>query len=107
MIDGIDWAEVGAGGRFEKIVSTLLSMLHPDSERIDGLAAIVDEITNGAPADAWNCGSRDITPFPLIWRGGDWLEARLAEHLSIVRHFMSANDEYVVPLHELSPDPPI
>lgn len=34
--DGIDWAEVGAGGRFEKIVSTLLSTLHPDSERIDG-----------------------------------------------------------------------
>lgn len=36
MKDGIDWPEVGAGGRFEKIVSTLLSTLHPDSERIDG-----------------------------------------------------------------------
>src|SRR4051812_5919577 len=34
--DGIDWTEVGAGGRFEKIVSTLLSTLRPDSERIDG-----------------------------------------------------------------------
>jgi hypothetical protein len=34
--DGIDWAKVGSGERFEKIISTLLSTLHPDSERIDG-----------------------------------------------------------------------
>lgn len=36
MRDGIDWAEVGAGGRFEKIVGVLLSTLHPGSRRIDG-----------------------------------------------------------------------
>jgi hypothetical protein len=34
--DGIDWREVGSGGRFEKIVSVLLSSLHPTSMRIDG-----------------------------------------------------------------------
>jgi hypothetical protein len=34
--DGIDWVEVGAGGRFEKIVSVLLSTLHCGSRRIDG-----------------------------------------------------------------------
>lgn len=36
MRDGIDWLEVGAGGRFEKIVGVLLSTLHPGSRRIDG-----------------------------------------------------------------------
>lgn len=36
MRDGIDWLEVGAGGRFEKIVGVLLSNLHPGSRRIDG-----------------------------------------------------------------------
>jgi hypothetical protein len=40
-------------------------------------------------------------PFPVVWRGGDWLDARLAEHPAIVRHFMSANDEYVALLLEL------
>ncbi|WP_311560252.1 hypothetical protein [Pseudonocardia charpentierae] len=40
-------------------------------------------------------------PFPLKWRGGDWLDARLAEHPAIVRHFMGANDQYVALLREL------
>jgi hypothetical protein len=49
--DGIDWAEVGAGGRFEKIVSTLLSctwILNGSME----LAAMVAGTINGAPATA-------------------------------------------------------
>jgi hypothetical protein len=36
MDDGIDWVKVGSGGRFEKIVSLLLSTIHPNSRRIDG-----------------------------------------------------------------------
>lgn len=39
-------------------------------------------------------------PFPIVWRGGDWLDAHLAKHPAIVR-FMSANDEYVALLREL------
>ena len=42
MTDGIDWAQVGGGGRFKKIVSTL----HPDSERIVALAATAMETSN-------------------------------------------------------------
>jgi hypothetical protein len=151
--DGIDWAEVGAGGRFEKIVSTLLSTLHLDSERIDGaggdggrdhqwrtgdrlelwqsryylrrlsesqtrkrhiteslIAAaahqpdswtLVTPMVPNPEEHTWFDGLQASYPFPLIWRGGDWLAARLAEHPSIVRHFMSANDEYISLLREL------
>jgi hypothetical protein len=151
--DGIDWAEVGAGGRFEKIVSTLLSTLHPDSERIDGAGGdggrdhqwrtddrlelwqsryylrrlsesqtrkrhiteslvaaaahqpdswtLVTPMVPNPEERAWFDGLKSSYPFPLVWRGGDWLEARLAEHPSIVRHFMGANDEYVALLREL------
>ena len=38
---GINWTEVGLSWHFEKIVSILLSTLHPDSERIDELAGTV------------------------------------------------------------------
>ncbi len=34
MRDGIDGADVGSGGRFEKIVGVLPGTLHPDTERI-------------------------------------------------------------------------
>jgi hypothetical protein len=151
--DGIDWTEVGAGGRFEKIVSTLLSTLHPDSERIDGaggdggrdhlwrtggqlevwqskyylrrlsesstrkrhiteslIAAaahqpdswtLVTPMVPNPEERTWFDGLQDGYPFPLIWRGGDWLEAQLAEHPAIERHFMNSNDEYVALVREL------
>lgn len=153
MRDGIDWFEVGSGGRFEKIVSILLSTLHPDSERVDGsggdggrdhqlrgdhrldlwqskyflrrlsesrtrkgqiteslvtAAALQPDswtlVTPMVPNDderRWFDGLADQYPFPVTWRGGDWLDARLAEHPAIVRYFMSANDEYVALLREL------
>lgn len=154
MRDGIDWVEVGSGGRFEKIVSVLLSTLHPESERIDGSGGdggrdhqlrsdhrldlwqpkyflrrlsesatrkrqIIDSLVTAAALqpDSWTLvtpmvptnderdwfdGLADDYPFPLTWRGGDWLDARLAEHPSIIRHFMGANDEYVALIHELN-----
>lgn len=153
MRDGIDWAEVGAGGRFEKIVSTLLSTLHPESERIDGaggdggrdhqfrtdghlevwqskyyprrlsesptrkrhiteslIAAaahqpdswtLVTPMVPNPEERSWFDGLQHGYPFPLVWRGGDWLEARLAEHPAIERHFMSPNDKYVALVREL------
>ncbi|MFF0284274.1 hypothetical protein ACFYSW_28670 [Rhodococcus aetherivorans] len=153
MKDGIDWAEVGAGGRFEAIVSVLLSTLYKNSLRIDGSGGdggrdhqwnidgklilwqskyflrrlseaggrkkqIEDSlVTAGAlQPDSWTLVTPMIpTPeelswfeglkagytFPLEWRGGDWLDAQLAEHPSIVRHFMSSNDEYIALLREL------
>jgi len=151
--DGIDWAEVGAGGRFEKIVSVLLSTLHPDSERIDGaggdggrdhqlrvdgelhlwqskyfLRRLSESSTRknqimeslnvaaGLQPDSWTLVTPMVPnptergwldnvaadyPFPVIWRGSDWIEARLAEHPSIVRHFMGPNDQYVQLIREL------
>ncbi|WP_086669013.1 hypothetical protein [Lentzea kentuckyensis] len=153
MRDGIDWVEVGSGGRFEKIVSVLLSTLHPESERVDGSGGdggrdhqlrsdhrldvwqskyflrrlsesasrkrqIVESLVTAAalqpdswtlvtpmvPTDderAWFDGLAVDYPFQPTWRGGDWLDARLAEHPAIVRHFMSANDEYVALIREL------
>lgn len=50
---------------------------------------------------AWFDGLQRDHPFPLVWRGGDWLDARLAEYPSIVRHFMSPKDQYVALLREL------
>jgi hypothetical protein len=151
--DGIDWAKVGPGERFEKIISTLLSTLHPDSERIDGAGGdggrdhqfrtnerldlwqsksflgrlsasstrkrqISESLTAAAALqpDSWTLvtpmvptpeertwfdGLQHNYPFPLVWRGGDWLEARLAEHPSIERHFMSGDNEYVALVREL------
>lgn len=153
MKDGIDWTEVGAGGRFEKIVSTLLSTMYPESERIDGAGGdggrdhqlcsadrldlwqskyflrrlsespsrkgqVTESLRTAARLrpDSWTLvtpmvptpGERawfdDLAreyPFPVVWRGGDWLDAQLAMHPAIVRHFMSANDEYVALLREL------
>lgn len=153
MKDGIDWTKVGSGVRFEKIVSILLSTLHPDSERIDGsggdggrdhqlradgrldlwqskyfLRRLSEsstrkgQITNSLDTaaalqpDSWTLVTPMVPnpaerawfdelaanyPFPLVWRGGDWLDAHLAEHPAIVRYFMSANDEYVALLREL------
>lgn len=153
MRDGIDWVEVGSGGRFEKIVSVLLSTLHPESERVDGSGGdggrdhqlrsdhrldvwqskyflrrlsesasrkrqIVESLVTASalqpdswtlvtpmvPTDderAWFDGLAVGYPFQLTWRGGDWLDARLADHPAIVRHFMSANDEYVALIREL------
>ena len=153
MRDGIDWAEVGAGGRFEKIVSTLLSTLHPDSERIDGAGGdggrdhqlrsddrldvwqskyflrrlsesptrkgqVTESLQTAARLrpDSWTLVTPMVPtpgerawfdelaseyPFPVVWRGGDWLDAQLAMYPAIVRHFMSANDEYVALLREL------
>jgi hypothetical protein len=49
----------------------------------------------------WFEGLQEDYSFPLIWRGGDWLDAQLAEHPSIVRYFMDENDEYVALLREL------
>lgn len=40
-------------------------------------------------------------PFPLVWKGGDWLGAQLAQRPAIVRHFIDANDEYVALIREL------
>lgn len=151
--DGIDWIRVGSGGRFESIVSVLLSTLNPESERVDGAggdggrdhqfrdgddlhvwqskyfvkrlaeaggrkAQITKSLTAAArlgPASwtlitpmvpnpeerAWFEKQQERYPFPLTWRGGDWLDARLAAHPSIVRHFMDENDEYVALLREL------
>lgn len=152
MRDGVDWRSVGSGERFEKIISTLLSTLHKDSERIDGrggdggrdhqlrvgdalhiwqskyylnrlsesktrkgkIKASLDSAAKSDPA-SWslvtpmipNRTERDWFddlasdyPFPLYWRGGDWLEANLANYPSIVRHFMSAEEEFVALLRE-------
>ncbi|GGU15081.1 hypothetical protein GCM10010178_03230 [Lentzea flava] len=152
MRDGIDWKSVGSGERFEKIISTLLSTLHKDSERIDGrggdggrdhqlrvgdelhiwqskyylnrlsesktrkgkIKASLDAAAKSDPA-SWtlvtpmipNRTERDWFddlasgyPFPLYWRGGDWLEANLASYPSIVRHFMSAEEEFLDLLRE-------
>lgn len=153
MKDGIDWIEVGSGGRFERIVSVLLGTLHPESERIDGAggdAGRDHQLRSDGRLDLWQSkyflrrlsesptrkgqigeslrtaarlrpdswtlvtpmvptpGERawfdDLAceyPFPVVWRGGDWLDAQLARHPAIVRHFMSANDEYVALLREL------
>lgn len=49
----------------------------------------------------WFDGLQRDCPFPLVWRGGDWLDARLAEHPAIVRHFMGTNDAYVALVREL------
>lgn len=49
----------------------------------------------------WFDGLRSKYPFPLCWRDGTWLDARLAEHQGIVRFFMGANDEYVALIREL------
>lgn len=153
MRDGIDWREVGAGGRFEQIVSVLLSTLHPGSRRIDGSGGdggrdhqfevdgrlelwqskyflgrlaekgrkrqVTDSLLTAAALqpDSWTLVTpmvptpeelawlRELQhqyPFPLDWKGGDWLDAELMLHPSIVRHFNSANDEYVALLRELS-----
>ncbi|MCR3748139.1 hypothetical protein [Lentzea californiensis] len=153
MKDGINWVNVGSGERFEKIVSTLLSTLHPESERIDGSGGdggrdhqlrsgdelhiwqskwYVDRLSKSrsrkrkilesldAAAESKPSAWSLVTPmipnrterewfedvsrnysFPLVWRGGDWLEANLAQHPSIVRHFMGAEEEYVNLLREL------
>jgi hypothetical protein len=152
--DGIDWAEVGAGGRFERIVSTLLSTLHPDSERIDGAGGDDGrdhQLRTGDRLDLWQSKyflrrlsesrsrTRQITQslevaaalepaswtlvtpmvpspeerawfeqlgrgyrFPVSWKGGDWLDARLAEHPAIVRYFHGPHDSYVALLRELA-----
>ncbi len=153
MRSGIDWREVGAGGRFEQIVSVLLSTLHPGSRRIDGSGGdggrdhqfevdgrlelwqskyflgrlaekgrkrqVTDSLLTAAALqpDSWTLVTpmvptpeelawlRELQhqyPFPLDWKGGDWLDAELMLHPSIVRHFNSANDEYVALLRELS-----
>lgn len=153
MRDGIDWREVGSGGRFEQIVSVLLSTLHPESRRIDGaggdggrdhemyvdnklilwqckyfMGRIADggrkkQIINslvtaaGRQPDEWELVTPIVPtpeelrwlqteaskyPFSVTWRGGDWLEQRLAEHPSIVRHFMGPNDAYVSLIRELN-----
>lgn len=152
MRDGIDWAEVGSGGRFEKIVSVLLSTLHPGSRRIDGAGGdggrdhqfhvdgqllvwqskyflgrlstgnrkrqITESLVTAAALqpDRWTLVTPMVPtpeelawfeklqkdyPFPIAWFAGDWLEAQLADHPQIVRHFMGANDEYVQLLREL------
>lgn len=152
MRDGIDWVKVGSGGRFEKIVSLLLSTLHPTSRRIDGAGGdggrdhqfyiedrlelwqskyfigrlsdggrkkqITDSLITAAALqpDSWSLVTPMIPtpeelkwfgslqkdyPFTLQWLAGDWLDARLADHPSIVRFFMSGNDEYVALLREL------
>jgi hypothetical protein len=51
---------------------------------------------------AWFDALQVKYPFPLTWKGGDWLDAQLAEHPSIVRHFMGAEEEYVSLLRELN-----
>jgi hypothetical protein len=154
--DGIDWVEVGSGGRFEKIVSVLLSTLHPDSRRIDGSGGdggrdhqfaapdrldlwqskyflrrlsesggrkgqITGSLNTGAALQpdswtlvtpmvptpeelAWFESLQDDYPFPIEWKGGDWLDAQLARHPEIVRYFMSPHDEYVALLRELRQD---
>ncbi|NYI44959.1 hypothetical protein BJ993_002039 [Nocardioides aromaticivorans] len=152
MRDGIDWAEVGAGGRFEKIVGVLLSTLNPGSRRIDGAGGdggrdhqfhidgqllvwqskyflgrlstgnrkrqITESLITAAALQpdhwtlvtpmvptpeelAWFNNLQPDYPFPLAWCAGDWLEAQLAGHPQIVRHFMGANDQYVQLLREL------
>ncbi|MBO3741705.1 hypothetical protein [Actinoplanes flavus] len=50
---------------------------------------------------SWFEGLQGDYPFPLTWKGGDWLDSQLAERPAIVRHFMGANDEYVALLREL------
>lgn len=152
MRDGIDWGEVGAGGRFEKIVGVLLSTLHPGSRRIDGAGGdggrdhqfnidgrlliwqskyfigrlstgnrkrqITESLMTAAALQPdhwtlvtpmiptseeldWFTGLQPDYPFPLTWCAGDWLEAQLAQHPQIVRHFMGPNDQYVQLLREL------
>lgn len=135
MKDGIDWTEVGAGGRFEKIVSTLLSTLHPESERIDGAGGdggrdhqlrsddrhdlwqskyflrrlsesptrkgqVTESLQTAARLrpDSWTLVTPMVPtpgerawfdelaseyPFPVVWRGGDWLDAQLALYPAI------------------------
>lgn len=148
----IDWAKVGSGDQFEKIVGVLISTLHPGSERIDGSGGdggrdhqlrtadrldiwqskyfrrrlstgnrkrqIVDSLQTAAALqpDSWTLVTPmeaspgelkwfdDLSvgyPFPLVWRRESWLNARLAEHPGIARHFMGAADEYVALLREL------
>lgn len=153
MRDGIDWAEVGAGGRFEQIVSVLLSTMYPDSQRIDGaggdggrdhqlfvdgrlefwqskyfLRRLADAggrkaqikkslaVASALQPDSWTLltpmvptpeerkwfdGLQGDYPFPLDWKGGEWLDAQLAQHPAIVRYFMGPNDQYVALLREL------
>ena len=153
MNDGIAWAEVGSGGRFEKIVSVLISTLHPHSQRIDGSGGDggrdhqlisknrtdlwqskyflnrlsesrtrkpqIEASLNAAAANqpdswtlvtpmvpnpeelAWFNKLKPEYPFELVWRGADWLDANLAMHPGIVRHFMGENDRYVALLREL------
>jgi hypothetical protein len=49
----------------------------------------------------WFDGLQSRYPFPLVWRRGSWLTARLAENPGIARYFMSATEEYVALLREL------
>jgi hypothetical protein len=150
---GIDWTEIGSGGRFEDIVGVLLSTLNPEIDRIDGSGGdggrdyqlvssdrldywqskyflgrlsdsrtrktqIVNSLNTGAAAQPdsytlltpmiptpeereWFEGLQGDYPFPIKWKGGDWLDARLADAPSIVRHFAGHADKYVQLLREL------
>lgn len=86
-----------AGGRKAQITSSLNTAagLQPDSwSLVTPMCPTPEELK-------WFDALKEDSPFPLVWRDGAWLAARLAEHPSIVRHFTGPNDAYVALLKEL------